>query len=128
MTISERTINTALNQLADTYEHGPPVFCFHNLSQGDPDAGRECCVLGHLAFMFFGKASEYPIQFRATYGALGYKEAQEFYLKMDAVIGTSLWIHSQKETAVALRKYAQAYHPVPDKVVLLVVKPQALAA
>lgn len=122
MQISERTINTALNQLADTYEHGPPTYCFETTNRGDPNAGAKCCVLGHMTSLL-GK-----VEFWDVATILGHANSGKFYDAITLIAGESLCAMSQAEVAVALRKYAQAYHPVPDKVALVIVKPQALAA
>jgi len=136
MQISERTINTALNQLADTYEHGPPIYCFHKTDYGDPDRGDQACVLGHLVYTLLqGKLTrkKHPLDEVAEalgHGAVGRNDPDAaFYgcIRKDNS-GRGLASMSQAEVAVALRKYAQAYHPVPDKVALVIVKPQALAA
>ena len=130
MQISERTINTALNQLADTYEHGPEIYCFGRIDFGNPNAGDEACVLGHMQHLLYGRFWGRLKWLDDVAKVLGHSPASEFYktIRRDSDDGYGLGAMSQAEVAVALRKYAQAYHPVPDKVALVIVKPQALAA
>lgn len=112
--ISERSINTALNRLADIYEHGPTIYCFQDLSTGDPDAQDRACVLGHLHFMI--PPPEGHGRFNLLARMLGHRDAYEFYQIIYKVSGRCLSTMSQEQVAEALRKYAAAYHLVEEQV------------
>jgi len=118
-------INKALNQLADTYEHGPEIYCFSSTDHGNPHTGDVACVLGHLGYLL--RTPEVH-SLEGVAWKLGHEYSGVFYKVIRDADKCGVGSMTQTEVAVALRKYAATYHPVPDKVALVIVKPQALAA